>query len=72
MLDDLHNPVWNWAVERLPLWLAPNLITLIASGCIAAAYALNTIYLPDFTGEAPRWVYLLTALAVVAYVNLDW
>uniref|UniRef100_A0A7R9VBS8 CDP-alcohol phosphatidyltransferase n=1 Tax=Chlamydomonas euryale TaxID=1486919 RepID=A0A7R9VBS8_9CHLO len=71
VLDDLHNPVWNWAVEQLPMWLAPNLITLIASGCVAAAYALNTLYLPDFTGEAPGWVYLLTALSVVAYVNLD-
>ena len=26
---------------------------------------------PPPTGDAPRWVYLLTALSVVAYVNLD-
>jgi hypothetical protein len=51
ILDDLHNPVWNWAVDRLPMWLAPNLITLVASACIFAAYALNVAYLPDFTGE---------------------
>lgn len=37
-------------VDRLPLWLAPNLITLAASLCILLAYLLNVAYLPDFTG----------------------
>ena len=31
----------------------------------------NLILQPPPTGDAPRWVYLLTALSVVAYVNLD-
>jgi ethanolaminephosphotransferase len=53
------------------LWLAPNLITLIASACIAAAYALNVLYLPNFEGEAPPWLYYCTAASVVLYVNLD-
>lgn len=38
-------------VNRLPLWLAPNLITLIASACIAVAYAINIVYLPNFSGQ---------------------
>ena len=33
------------------MWLAPNLITLMASACIMVAYALNLYYLPGFTGE---------------------
>jgi hypothetical protein len=39
-------------VEFLPMWLAPNLITLMASACIAVAYAVNVVYLPDFTGRS--------------------
>jgi len=40
----------------LPMWLAPNLITLTASACIAVAYAINTAFLPDFAGLK---IYLL-------------
>ncbi|GFH29710.1 CDP-ethanolamine:DAG ethanolamine phosphotransferase, partial [Haematococcus lacustris] len=48
-LDDWHQPFWNACVQRLPLWLAPNLITLAATMCIASAYILNIIYVPDFS-----------------------
>ena len=27
-LDVLHTPLWDWVTNRLPLWLAPNLITV--------------------------------------------
>ena len=45
-------PMRAGLVSLLPMWLAPNLITLVASACIAIAYALNALYLPDFTGGA--------------------
>lgn len=28
LLDPLLQPWWNWVVQCLPLWLAPNLITI--------------------------------------------
>ncbi len=40
-------------VSRLPMWLAPNLITLAGTLAIVAAYALNVYYNPSFTGEQP-------------------
>lgn len=38
-------------VSLLPMWLAPNLITLMASCAIVAAYATNVYFNPGFTGE---------------------
>ena len=29
VLDKLLTPFWNWFVEFIPLWLAPNLVTLL-------------------------------------------
>ncbi len=54
------------------MWLAPNVITLMATASIVVAYLLNAFYLPSFTSDdAPSWVYLATAVSVVLYVNLD-
>lgn len=70
-LDAAHEPLWRNLVNKLPLWLAPNVITLAGTLCIVAAYALNIIYNPSFVGEAPAWVSLFTAASIVLYVNLD-
>lgn len=51
-LQSCSSLVRTGLVNLLPLWLAPNLITLAASTCIAIAYAVNALYLPDFTGRA--------------------
>lgn len=29
LLDPILNPWWCWLVSKTPLWLAPNLITLV-------------------------------------------
>lgn len=29
LLDPIMQPWWNWLVQQVPLWLAPNLITII-------------------------------------------
>lgn len=29
LLDPILNPWWCWLVSKVPLWLAPNLITLV-------------------------------------------
>ncbi|KAI7846212.1 hypothetical protein COHA_000282 [Chlorella ohadii] len=57
VLDDLHQPVWNYITNNwLPLWLAPNLITLMGLWALLAAYALGVKYLPEFAGPAPAWL----------------
>uniref|UniRef100_A0A7S3QKN7 Ethanolaminephosphotransferase n=1 Tax=Dunaliella tertiolecta TaxID=3047 RepID=A0A7S3QKN7_DUNTE len=73
ILDVIHNPFWEWLTSRMPMWLAPNLITLIGLIGIMLSYLASALYFPDFTGDesAPRWLHLLNALAIVVYVNLD-
>ena len=38
-------------MERLPLWLAPNLITLTGTMGLVVAYCVAMYYTPDFEGE---------------------
>jgi len=70
-LDDAHVPMWDYIVARLPATLAPNTITLFGTLWLVAAYLVNAYYLPDFTGPAPRWIFVLSAVSVVVYINLD-
>jgi hypothetical protein len=37
-------------VQRLPLWLAPNVITVSGLLCIVLAYAVNALLLPNYVG----------------------
>ncbi|GFR42927.1 hypothetical protein Agub_g3824 [Astrephomene gubernaculifera] len=70
-LDHAHTPFWNWLTAQLPMWLAPNLITL--SGLIVTfiAYILMWYELPEFAGVAPRWTYIFAGVSIVVYTNLD-
>ncbi|KAG2485052.1 hypothetical protein HYH03_016150 [Edaphochlamys debaryana] len=70
-LDRLHNPMWNWMVTKLPMWLAPNLITLAGLVLMIIAYAVLWQMTPDFTGEAPSWAYYFAGISIVVYTNLD-
>lgn len=29
LLDKVLQPYWNWLTSKLPIWLAPNLITIL-------------------------------------------
>ena len=49
-LDRVHTPYWNKIVEYFPLWLAPNLITLIGTGWLVLAYFVTSTFLPDLKG----------------------
>jgi hypothetical protein len=40
------------AALQLPLWLAPNLITLMGTMALVASYLTSAYYTPDFEGEA--------------------
>uniref|UniRef100_A0A7R9YWU4 CDP-Ethanolamine:DAG ethanolamine phosphotransferase n=1 Tax=Chlamydomonas euryale TaxID=1486919 RepID=A0A7R9YWU4_9CHLO len=71
-LDVVHTPVWNFVVARLPMWLAPNLITLTGLMCVFASFGIDALYIMDYEGVAvPSWVYVFRSLAVILYVNLD-
>lgn len=71
MMDRVLTPFWNKVTEVLPIWLAPNTITLIGTiGLILSVL----LYLPyDFSMTQPfsPTCYLLSALAVFTYQTLD-
>lgn len=48
LLDPLLQPWWNWLVSKVPIWLAPNLITM--SGLIVNI--LTTLILVYYSPDA--------------------
>ncbi|KAJ6659991.1 hypothetical protein lerEdw1_018188 [Lerista edwardsae] len=79
LLDGLLQPYWAWLVERAPLWLAPNTITLAGFVLNLAPTLLLIAYCPTATEEVSltRRSYLicevqsLTNLGLFIYQSLD-
>ncbi|DAA77618.1 TPA_exp: Uncharacterized protein A8136_6164 [Trichophyton benhamiae CBS 112371] len=62
---------WNAFVELLPLWIAPNMVTLLGFGFIVGNVVLLEIYMPDLVGPAPSWVYYSFAIGIWMYSTMD-
>ncbi|XP_077197075.1 cholinephosphotransferase 1-like [Paroedura picta] len=62
---------WAWLVERAPLWLAPNAITLGGFVVNLLPTLLLFAYCPSATEEAPPWVLFSCALGVFIFQSLD-
>lgn len=65
------NPFWEKCLLFLPLWLAPNLITIISLAHAFVAEFLMLYFCPSLTEEAPRWVYFTCALCMFLYQTFD-
>ncbi|KAI0015387.1 CDP-alcohol phosphatidyltransferase [Xylariomycetidae sp. FL0641] len=64
-------PYWNAFVELLPLWLAPNMVTLLGFCFVLANVALLVIFMPDLVGPGPSWLYLSFAFGLFMYQTMD-
>lgn len=53
---------WNGAVKLLPLWLAPNMVTLLGFGFIMGNVLLLQLYIPDLVGPV-RHFHLATGMS---------
>merc|ERR1719379_3113847 len=60
-LDDALNPLWKQLAASLPLWIAPNVITLAAFSLAATSFALTWHWSPGFATPLPRWLYFFLA-----------
>eukprot|EP01112_Ceratiomyxa_fruticulosa_P011980 TRINITY_DN329_c0_g1_i1.p1 TRINITY_DN329_c0_g1~~TRINITY_DN329_c0_g1_i1.p1 ORF type:complete len:406 (+),score=36.69 TRINITY_DN329_c0_g1_i1:165-1382(+) len=67
----IMQPIWTRLVYFLPMWMAPNLVTLIGFLFIIMSYLLTVVYTPLLVGEAPIWVYLCNALFMLIYQTMD-
>ncbi|KAI9496956.1 CDP-alcohol phosphatidyltransferase-domain-containing protein [Zychaea mexicana] len=61
---------WNNLVKIFPLWVAPNLITLLGLMCIIVNVATLYYYSPDL-GPCPNWVYTTFGIGLFLYQSLD-
>ncbi|TLS23011.1 uncharacterized protein PpBr36_05630 [Pyricularia pennisetigena] len=64
-------PYWNAAVKLLPMWLAPNMVTLIGFMFILGNVGLLLVYMPDLEGPGPSWLYYSFAFGLFMYQTLD-
>ncbi|XP_050449377.1 cholinephosphotransferase 1 isoform X3 [Cataglyphis hispanica] len=71
LLDGLLQPWWDWLVSKVPLWLAPNLITVLGLIVNIVTTLILVYYSPDARAEAPRWACFLCALGLFIYQSLD-
>ena len=71
LLKYITNPIYNRIVLSFPIWLAPNLITLAGLLCSIASYFIMMYYCPLLDGPAPRWTYIVQAIALMSYQALD-
>jgi len=62
---------WRFAVEYLPLTLAPNMVTLIGLLFILLSYLVSLYFDPHLKGEGPSWIFLFHAFCMFMYQTLD-
>ncbi|XP_022224622.1 cholinephosphotransferase 1 isoform X1 [Drosophila obscura] len=71
LLDPLLQPWWNWLVSQTPLWLAPNLITIVGLVLNIVTTLILICYSPNGVEAPPRWTCALCALGLFVYQSLD-
>ncbi|CAH1983883.1 unnamed protein product [Acanthoscelides obtectus] len=71
ILDSILQPYWNWLVSKVPIWLAPNLITILGLIINILTALILIWYAPDAKTEAPRWASAFCALGLFIYQSLD-
>ncbi|XP_068672959.1 cholinephosphotransferase 1-like [Montipora foliosa] len=71
ILDPYFQVYWRWLVEQLPLWLAPNTITVSALAMNVATSLILMFYCPRAIEEAPWWALVLNAIGLFVYQSLD-
>ena len=62
---------WNYAVTLLPLWMAPNLVTLIGLGFIISSTMMYVTYDLSMEMQFPPYFYYWSAFSVFMYQTLD-
>ncbi|XP_015786117.1 cholinephosphotransferase 1 [Tetranychus urticae] len=71
LLDPVMQKFWNWFTKRLPLWLAPNLMTLVGLCVNALTTVVLILYSPDGKQPIPGWALIFFAIGLFIYQTLD-
>ena len=72
LLETITQPFWNWVVTLMPLWVAPNLITIVGlivnmvtSVAVVAYSRLANSH------DVPPHIFILCAVGLFIYQTLD-
>jgi hypothetical protein len=65
------NQFWERVTLLYPMWLAPNVITLMGFLCIVVGYVFNLVASPEGLGSMPEHLYPVLAVLVFIYQTLD-
>ncbi|CAF1047269.1 unnamed protein product [Adineta ricciae] len=71
LLDPYMQIFWKWLVEYCPLWVAPNLITIVGLAVNIGASIFLMILTDGAKEQCTRWMYFLTGLGTFIYQSLD-
>ena len=55
ILDPIFQPFWKWLVEQMPIYLAPNLITIIGLIINVVTSTILILYSPNATEPVNNW-----------------
>lgn len=72
LTEFIFQPFWNWVVTLMPLWVAPNLITI--SGLIINVFTCSMVllYSPQAkSNDVPSYMFILCAVGLFLYQTLD-
>ncbi|CAA7390924.1 unnamed protein product [Spirodela intermedia] len=64
-------PFWTRCVTLFPLWMPPNMITLMGFLFLVTSAVLGYIYSPRLDTAPPRWVHLAHGLLLFLYQTFD-
>lgn len=55
LLEPYFQPFWRWLVEQVPLWMAPNLLTIAGLVINIITSLILVYYSPDGKSEVSRF-----------------
>ncbi|KAL0692679.1 hypothetical protein Bca4012_059859 [Brassica carinata] len=65
------NPFWTRFVNIFPLWMPPNMITLMGFMFLVTSALLGYVYSPLLDSPPPRWVHFAHGLLLFLYQTFD-
>lgn len=72
LLEAIFQPFWNWVVTLMPLWVAPNLITIVGLIVNIITSVAVVAYSPMADShDVPPHIFILCAIGLFIYQTLD-
>ena len=67
--------VWGPITNSFPMWLAPNLVTMVGGMFCLMSFLVSNAYIPESANwqlvEVPRWLFAFNGLCHCFYFTLD-